>query len=171
MDAIEARNRLELMIDRYQRLVLTICYKTTGDYFAAQDLAQETFLSAYTHLDSFDGANEKAWLCRIAANKCTDYLKSAGRRQIPSQEDSFAGLVSERPSPEQQALDREVGERLLYHCKRLKPPYDEIARLYFYEERRPDEIARLTGRNVRTVQTQIYRARDSLRKIYRKECG
>lgn len=169
MDAIDARSRLEWMIDRYQRLVLTICYKTTGDYFAAQDLAQETFLSAYTHLDSFDGTNEKAWLCRIAANKCTDYLKSAGRRQIPSQEDSFAGLLSECPSPEQQALDREVGERLLYHCERLRPPYDEIARLYFYEERRPDEIARLTGRNVRTVQTQVYRARDLLRKIYRKE--
>jgi len=75
------------------------------------------------------------------------------------------------PTPEQQALDREVRERLLYHCKRLKPPYDEIARLYFYEERRPDEIARLMGRNVRTVQTQIYRARNLLRKIYRKECG
>ena len=171
MEAIDARDRLELMIDRYQRLVLTICYKTVGDYFAAQDLTQETFLSAYTHLETFDGANEKAWICRIAANKCTDYLKSAGRRQIPTQEDTFAGLVSERPSPEQQALDREVRERLLYHCQQLKPPYDEISRLYFYEERRPDEIARLTGRNVRTVQTQIYRARDLLRKIYRKERG
>lgn len=171
MDAIDACSRLERMIDQYQRLVLTICYKAVGDYFAAQDLTQDTFLSAYTHLDTFDGSNEKAWLCRIAANKCADYLKSAGRRQIPSQEDTFVKLCSERPSPEQLALDREVREQLLYRCRRLGPPYDEIARLYFYEERRPEEIARLTGRNVRTVQTQIYRARDLLRKIYRKEWG
>ena len=57
----------------------------TGDYFAAEDLTQETFLSAFRHMDSFTGTNEKAWLCRIASNKCIDYLKSAGRRQIPSE--------------------------------------------------------------------------------------
>ena len=166
-----ALNDIEKAYTRHARDVYRFLLSLSHDEDLAEDLTQETFLSAYTHLDSFDGANEKAWLCRIAANKCTDYLKSAGRRQIPSREDSFSGLISERPSPEQQALDREVRERLLYHCERLKPPYDEIARLYFYEERRPDEIARLVGRNVRTVQTQIYRARDFLRKIYRKECG
>ena len=46
----------------------------TADYFAAEDLAQETFLSAYEHFRNFDGSNPKAWLCRIATNKCIDYI-------------------------------------------------------------------------------------------------
>ena len=38
-------------MDSYQKLVFSICYKMTADYFAAEDLAQETFLSAYEHSD------------------------------------------------------------------------------------------------------------------------
>ena len=63
------------MIDQYQNLIYSICYRLTGDYFEAEDLAQDTFLSAYKNLSSFDGKNERAWLCRIATNKCIDYLK------------------------------------------------------------------------------------------------
>ena len=61
-------SRLEELIDSYEKLVFSICYKTTGDYFAAEDLAQETFLAAFQKYDTFDGANEKAWICRIATN-------------------------------------------------------------------------------------------------------
>lgn len=68
------------LIDAYQNLVFSICLKMTGDYFTAQDLAQETFISAYRHWEDFDGQSEKAWLCRIAGNKCIDYLKEAKRR-------------------------------------------------------------------------------------------
>ena len=52
------------MVHKYQNLVFSICVKMTGDYFAAEDLTQETFLSAYRHKEEFDGKNEKAWLCR-----------------------------------------------------------------------------------------------------------
>ena len=63
------------MVHKYQNLVFSICVKMTGDYFAAEDLTQETFLSAYRHKEEFDGKNEKAWLCRIASNKCIDYSR------------------------------------------------------------------------------------------------
>ena len=61
----------------------------TSDYFASEDLAQETFLSVYRHLEEFDGRYEKAWVCRIATNKCLDYLQSAGRRNIPTADLGF----------------------------------------------------------------------------------
>ena len=48
------------MVHKYQNLVFSICVKMTGDYFAAEDLTQETFLSAYQHKEEFDGKNEKA---------------------------------------------------------------------------------------------------------------
>ena len=83
VNGMNREEQLAALIDSYQNLIFSICYKMTSDYFASEDLAQETFLSAYKHLGSFDGRYEKAWLCTIAANKCRDYLQSAGRRSIP----------------------------------------------------------------------------------------
>lgn len=51
----------------------------------------------------------------------------------------------------------------------MKPPYDEIALDYYYYEMDVGEIAKKRERNVKTVQTQIYRARGMLRKHYRKK--
>lgn len=78
VDKIDSKQYLTQMIGQYQNLIFSICVKMTNDYFIAEDLTQETFLSAFQKLSSFDGNNEKAWLCRIATNKCIDYQK---RRQ------------------------------------------------------------------------------------------
>ena len=169
VDKIDAKQHLEELIDSFQDLIFSICCKLTGDYFAAEDLTQETFLSAYRHLDSFTDTNEKAWLCRIASNKCIDYLKSAKRRQIPADEETFKERADGSPGPEERLLEQEAKEALLRCCRELKPPYDAVARLYFCEERSPDEIALLQNKNKKTVQTQIYRARAMLRKRYEKE--
>ncbi len=163
----------------------------TADYFASEDLTQETFLSAYKHLEQFDGRHEKAWICRIATNKCLDYLQSAGRRSIP-----MADLGLEGPrapdgigrtdtntdraegndtvtgqTPESIFLEKEVRETLLARCLSLKPPYNEIAKAYYYEEMDAEEIARQRGVKKKTIQTQIYRARGMLRRMYEKEKG
>ncbi len=157
------------MIDTYDKLVFSICYKLTGDYFAAEDLMQETFLSAYQKYESFDGNNEKAWICRIATNKSIDYLRSASHRNIPTEDVFFEQAVEERGSPEEICIEEEVKNTLRQQCERLKPPYDEIARAYYLEERSPKEIAMKQGKNVKTIQTQIYRARQMLKKFYGKE--
>lgn len=169
MDKINAKQYLTELIDSYQNLIFSVCCKLTGDYFIAEDLTQETFLSAYRHMDSFSKENEKAWLCRIASNKCIDYLKSANRRQIPSDEEAFKDRMDASFGPEERFLEQELKATLLTRCQELKPPYDEVARLYFYEERSPDEIASIQTKNLKTVQTQIYRARAMLRKRYEKE--
>ncbi len=190
-ERINREEQLSALIDSYQHLVFSICYKMTADYFASEDLAQETFLSAYRHLEEFDGRYEKAWLCRIAANKCLDYLQSAGRRSIPTEDLGMEGgkppnrggpLGAEeggyggdnavmRQTPESICLEREVRETLLARCLSLKPPYDEIARAYYYDEMDAGEIAEARGVKKKTIQTQIYRARNMLRRMYEKERG
>ena len=172
INVVNGTNReeqLAALIDSYQNLIFSICYKMTSDYFASEDLAQETFLSAYKHLGSFDGRYEKAWLCTIATNKCRDYLQSAGRRSIPMEEIEVGEQGDSRQTPEHLCLEEEVRQTLLARCKALKPPYDEIARLYYYEELDVSEIAQKKDMKVKTVQTQIYRARAMLRKVYGKE--
>lgn len=166
---LNREDTLSRLIDTYQNLIFSICYKVTSDYFAAEDLTQEAFLSAYNHLDTFEGTNEKAWLCRIATNKSIDYLRNAGRRAVPTEDIFFEQQKESRGSPEDICMEKEVKERLLIYCGKLKKPYDEIARAVYYDEMKADEIAKKRGENIKTVQTQIYRARNMLRKLYGKE--
>lgn len=148
--------------------MFSICFKIVNDYFEAEDLAQETFISAYRHLDDLDRQHEKAWLCRVATNKCLDYLKKAERRSIPTEDDYFLIQVNKEPSPEENVLEMEAKRQLTDRCKRLKSPYREIALDYFCNEITAAEIAAKTGKNIKTVQTQIYRARALLQKSYKK---
>lgn len=165
MNFISREELLECLIDRYQHLIFSICYKMTADYFAAEDLAQETFLTAYEKFTLFDGKNEKAWICRIAVNKCLDYQKHSGRRNVPTEDSYFTAQIGEKASPEEILLEKEVMENLKCACKRLKPPYDEIALEHYYCQVSVEEMAKKRGKNPKTIQTQIYRARGMLRKI------
>ena len=181
VDKINPQEHLAELIDTYQNLIFSICCKITNDYFIAEDLTQETFLSAYQNREQFTGGNEKAWLCRIATNKSLDYMKQAARRSIPTEDEVFETEKSDVGLPEATYMEKEVSEELLERCRKLKPPYDEIAVLYFHDEKKPEEIAQILSKNVKTIQTQIYRARAMLREMYgkkdtngkfrRKECG
>ncbi|MCI8297691.1 MAG: RNA polymerase sigma factor [Lachnospiraceae bacterium] len=154
---------------QYQNLIYSICFRLTGDQFDAEDLSQDTFLSAYRNLARFDGQNEKAWLCRIATNKCIDHLKRAGRRSIPTEEIFFSALPDSRSSPEQETLEAELRRQLKTCCSQLPEPYRQVALDHYYHEMDINEIAAKTGKNKKTLQTQIYRAKGMLRERMRKE--
>lgn len=171
MDKISSEEYLSQLIEQYQNLIFSICYKMTGDYHVAEDLTQETFLSAYRNQSSFTGGNEKAWICRIASNKSIDYMKEAARRVVPTEDISLEEKQSDSLTPEAVVMEQQDREQLLTYCRQLKKPYDEIAELYFYEDRTADEIALCRNRNKKTVQTQIYRAKAMLRKLYGRESG
>ena len=166
---INFEQQLEYLIREYQNLIYSICYQFTKDYFEAQDLAQETFLSAYRNLQNFDGANEKAWLCKIATNKCLDYQKKASRRMIPTNDTFFLTAQDPGDSPENQWLNQEIRQELFEHCQMLKSPYKEVAIDYFYNEMDMKDIAEKTDKNIKTVQTQIYRAKAMLRTHYQRK--
>ena len=164
-----SESRLTELIDTYGKLVFSICYKITGDYFTAEDNTQETFLTVFQKYETFDGSNEKAWICRIATNKSIDFLRSAGRKGVPTEDAFFEGVVEQRGSPEDLCLEEEIKENLEKRCKSLKPPYDEIARDYYLLEKSVPEIAAERKMNGKSIQTQVYRARNMLRKLYGKE--
>lgn len=169
MSRINSEQQLEHLITQYQNLIYSICYNMTRDYFDAQDLAQETFLSAYKNLAYFDGANERAWLCKIATNKCFDYLKHTGRRQIPMDGEYFLAISDVSSSLEKTCMEREIRQELFDCCNQLNSPYREVALDYFYYEMDIGAIVSQTGKNIKTLQTQIYRAKAMLKKHYRKE--
>ena len=139
------------------------------DYFDAQDLSQDTFLSIYKHLSGFDRQYEKAWVCQIATNKCLDYLKRASRQNIPMDDEYLMAQRDKAPTPEESILELEAKKQILERCSNLKTPYKEIAMDYFYNELSAADIATKGNKNLKTVQTQIYRARAMLQKNIGKE--
>ena len=154
----------------YKNLIFSLCLRMTGDYFTAEDLTQDTFLAAYEHLSSFDGRQEKAWLCRIAANRCTDYLRRSAARGVPTAVEEFP--PSPAPSsqePEQRAGAAAVMEELRRAVEGLSPPYRQAAEFTYLQGLSAREISERTGVPLKTVQTRIRRARDALRKTIRKE--
>lgn len=170
MEKIDSKENFIRLIRQYQNLVFSICLKLTGDYFAAEDLAQETFLSAYQHLDDFDGQAEKAWLCRIASNKCIDYLRAAARRAVPVAEEELPEIIdTTQEEPLGRVLNQELLAELKSNCEALKSPYREVALLHFVEGKSAGEIATEKKAGLSTVKTQLYRAREMLKKSFGKE--
>lgn len=150
-------------MSKYGQLVYTICLRNCGNPFDAEDLMQETFLAAYKGLDSFEQEKEQAWICKIALNKCLDFLKSAGRRQVPTEEVYFEQEMDKRAIPEQMYLQKESDEAVRQLCKSLKEPYGSVAVAHFLEGKTAREIADSTGEGLKTVQTHIYRAKALLK--------
>lgn len=74
------------------------------------------------------------------------------------------GAPPGEPDPEQTAMDKAGAEAVAELVRGLRQPYGPVARMYFLEERTVEEIAAALGRPVKTVHTQLYRARHILQR-------
>ena len=119
---ITEKQYLEYLIKQYQNLIYSICLKSVGNPFDAEDLTQEVFLSAYKNLSRFDGNYEKAWLSKIAVRKCLDYLKAAGRRSIPTEDTYFSQIPDRQSSPEDEYMKTASNTHVEALCMQLKSP-------------------------------------------------
>lgn len=157
------------LVGQYEKLVFTVCYQMVRDYQEAQNLAQETFLSAYRSIDRCPPEHYRPWLCRIAANKSKDFLKSAYARRVSAPGDEAMDALPAHGTPEDLLLADEGRTRIEERVRALPEPYHKVSILYFLEETPVEDIARRLNRPKKTVQTQLYRAKQMLRDQLGKE--
>ena len=147
---------------QYERLVYTVCFQLVRDAAAAEDLTQETFLSAYLHRDAIPPGYERQWLCRVATNKAKDYLQSAYQRHtlLPGEDNIPPGLS---PPAEETVLRRSAAAEIRDLILHMRQPYQPVCRLCLLEEKTPEEAALALGRPVKTIHTQLSRGKRMLR--------
>ena len=158
------------LVLQYEKLVYTICFQLTRDAAAAEDLAQETFLSAYLHKEKLPLGYERQWLGRIAANKAKDHLQSAWKRHavLPGDEAMPPGKA---PAAEETALQRSGAAEIRSAIEKLREPYGPVCRLCLLEEKSPEEAALALGRPVKTIHTQLAQGKGLLREILERSGG
>lgn len=135
---------------------------------AAEDLTQDTFLSAFSAIDRCEPQYYKQWLVRVAANKCKDHLKSAWVRKVDAPGDDAlpeprGAPGSDADDPAVNLADRAGAAELEQLVRNLREPYGKIAVMYFLEHKESSEIAKLVGRPPATINSQLWRAKLLLR--------
>lgn len=163
-------NEFNLIMKKYERLIFTVCHNFVKSYDDAMNLTQETFISAYYHIDGCDKNFYKEWLTRIAVNKSKDFLKSAYVNKVSVVgDDTISEFVTEKYLPEKEYIITENFNELKNKILSLKEPYKLVSNLYFLEEKSISEISQILKRPKKTVQTQIQRARSKLKEEILKE--
>lgn len=149
--------QLRRLMEAYGDSILRMCALYLGDAALAQDLAQETFLRAYQHMESFRGdSSEKTWLTRIAINLCKDELKRPWRKHVSGRQPVEELLAArQQPAPQDDTVLREV--------MGLRPKEREVVLLRYYQQLKLEEIAQALAIPKGTVTSRLNRAKGRLR--------
>jgi RNA polymerase sigma-70 factor (ECF subfamily) len=154
------------LVERYDRAVYHLAYRTLRDQEEARDVAQEAFFKAYRSLRTFKPeAKFSTWLFAIAYHACCDRLgrrKRYSNEELPERADSSAG-------PESQAIANDEALRLRAAIARLPEKYRTVITLYHLQGRQYEEIAQVLGMPMGTVKTHLFRAKEQLRRILNEE--
>ncbi|MCH5187980.1 MAG: GNAT family N-acetyltransferase [Oscillospiraceae bacterium] len=122
-----------------------------------EDVLQEVYLAAWRGFGALqDRQNFRAWLLRIAANKCNDFY----RRNYS--QGKLAAKVNTATTPDVGDLISEVADTL----ERLSLEDRHLLRLFYYEDRSHAELATLLGVPVGTVKSRLHSARMRFKDIY-----
>ncbi len=137
------------------------------------DITQETFLEAFSHLDSFDiNKAFSPWLCRIVHNRSLNYITRRKHRSAPSLKgnDILEQTVSGEDDQNKAGtrLDRkQLAEHLKSEVSQLPDKLKGAFVLRYMENKSLAEVASILSAPVNTVKTHLFRARDHLRKKLR----
>jgi len=182
MDAVNERELVERcrsgdegafqeLIERYKDLVFALIARTVQDRSRAEDLAQEVFLRIHRGLPYFRGeARLSTWIYRIVANVCVhDQTRPSAQAPMVSLDDEKAGARVAPAAADRQFGDLELRDRLEKAIARLPPNYRLLIAAHYLDGVLYEDLAEALGLPLGTVKTQLYRAKQQLRRLLETE--
>lgn len=159
------RRAFEELVRATQGRILRLCLRLLGGSDAAQDVAQDTFVAAYTHLDRLDaGRSPLPWLTTVATRLCLNRLRAAGRE--PSTEwPDYLDPPAPGAQPDQAWLTREDSRELQAALWLLPDTARAVVVLHYVEEWGCRQIAEALSLSESNVKVTLMRAREKLRTI------
>ena len=149
---------IERIIDTYGNMLFRICLVILCNENDAEDVVQDVFITYLTKSPTFhDSEHEKAWLIKIATNRC----KNMRRYNFIRKHMDIHDL--------QLYCKDEENYGLLDHLMKLPHKHKVVLLLHYVEGFKVDEIAKILNITTSAVKKRLQRGRDLIRERYRKE--
>jgi len=150
------------IVGRYESQVFNTPARILGNRASAEDVAQETFVSAYRAIGRFRGGSLRAWLMRIATNLSLDTIRASKRHSEESLDQHMLNpgfqVPSRSESPEQMAIRGELGAEIQRAIQSLPEDHRALLVLIDVQGLSYDEAAAAMGASLGTVKSRLSRA-------------
>ena len=159
----------EVLMRRHNERLYRAARAIVKDESEAEDVMQQAYVNAYSHLRQFDGrAQFSTWLTRIAVHEAFARTRRRGRYTTMDLENDstlqFPAPVTSTPDPERLAFSRELGALMETAIDRLPDGAREVFILRQVEGMDTAEVAEVLGISEAVVKTRLSRARAALRR-------
>ncbi len=159
------RDAFSQIVTRYQSLICSLAYSATGSLGQSEDLAQETFITAWKHLRHLREHHKlRAWLCGIARNRINNFLRREGREPIREAEplENIAESRSPEPLPVDQTISNEEAAILWRSLEKIPVVYREPLVLFYREHQSIETVAQNLELTEDAVKQRLSRGRKLL---------
>ncbi len=161
----------ELIMRRHNQRIYRTVRAIVRDESEAEDVMQQAYINAYTHLGQFEErASFSTWLTRIAINEAFARVRPRPLRIADDMDDTaMEQIQSSEPDPEQQLASAELRALVESEIAALPESYRIVLMLREVEGLDTREVAECLGVSEDVVKTRLYRAREILRdNVYRR---
>jgi RNA polymerase sigma-70 factor (ECF subfamily) len=134
----------------------------------SEDITIKTFARAFDKIKSFDDNYQfKTWLFTISGNIYIDHLRKKKTETISLNHNpkEIHRIVDEEPSPADQLIQEQNLAQLKAYIRQLKPHYQEVINLRYFQELSYKEISNTLGESLNNVKVKLLRAKKLLAEI------
>lgn len=150
----------ERLMNRYQKLILSICYKMLGNRHDAEDVCQDVMLKVFNSLAGFEGRSSfKTWLSRIATNTCITSYDRIKRSN------NFKQFMADDPTVTKVTKISSVKRDVEKAMSLLDIKDRQLLTLRYVSDIKIEEIADISGLSLSAAKMRLYRAQEALQKL------
>lgn len=155
------------LYDLYSKAMYNICYRMCNSAEEAEDVLQESFINAFSHLEHYRGtASFGAWLKRIVVNNAINHIRRRKMNLVPLEDHTSVAETQDFSSDEDLILQV---ERVKECISRLPDGYRVVFSLYLMEGYDHKEIAEILGVSESTSKSQYNRAKKKLKELLNEQ--